>query len=160
MKAPREVPAAEVVRVLDWLEAAHVIYQVNGGWAVDGLVGRQTRPHRDLDVFIDAEREGDLIGWLSSRGYRVVADWRPVRAELAGPEGRVDVHPMRIDASGDGIQDGLSGEVIVHAARDRVLGRIGGRAVVVASAQRLRELREGYTARDVDHHDLGQLDQL
>ena len=35
--------ATEVVQIIAWLEAAGVIYQINGGWGVDGLVGRQTR---------------------------------------------------------------------------------------------------------------------
>lgn len=152
--------AHEVILIVDWLEGADVIYQVNGGWGVDGLVGRQTRPHRDLDVFIDTEHVTGFMSWLYSRGYRLVEDWRPVRVELCGPRGRVDVHPMRIDAAGDGFQQGLGDEVFVHAARDRTVGRIGGQAVVVASKKRLRELREGYVPRAVDHHDLQQLDQL
>ena len=152
--------AHEVILIVDWLEGADVIYQINGGWGVDGLVGRQTRPHRDLDIFIDTMHATDFTSWLYSRGYRMVEDWRPVRVELCGPEGRVDVHPMRIDAAGDGFQQGLRDEVFVHATRDRTVGRIGGQAVVVASEKRLRELREGYVPRAIDHHDLHQLDQL
>lgn len=155
-----EMPAGEVVEIVNWLEAAGVVYQINGGWGVDGLVGRQTRPHRDLDIFVDAEREDDFLAWLFSRGYRIVEDWRPVRSEVASDRGRVDVHPMQIDMAGDGYQKGLSGETYVHAARDRVSGRIGGRPVIVASAARLRELRMGYPARDIDRHDLAQLDEL
>lgn len=30
--------AEEVVRVVDWLDERSVVYQVNGGWAVDALV--------------------------------------------------------------------------------------------------------------------------
>lgn len=155
-----EMPAGEVIELVEWLELAGVVYQINGGWGVDGLVGRQTRPHRDLDVFIDEQHEPAFMGWLASRGYRVIEDWRPVRVELVGVRGRVDVHPMRIDEVGDGIQQGLGDEVYLHAAGDRVEGLIAGRVVVVASAQRLRELRSGYPPRDVDSHDLAQLDQL
>ena len=160
MDAAPDMRGDEVIRIVDWLEGAGVIYQINGGWGVDALVGRQTRPHRDLDVFIDTVHQIDFMSWLYSRGYRVVEDWRPVRVELVGPKGRVDVHPMRIDAAGDGVQQGLGDEVFVHAARDRTSGRIGGHAVVVASAERLRELRDGYVPRAIDHHDIEQLDQL
>lgn len=160
MNGPGEMPAGEVVRIVDWLESAGVIYQVNGGWGVDALVGRQTRPHRDLDIFLDAAREDDFLAWLFSRGCRMVEDWRPVRSEVVCHRGRVDVHPMMIDEAGDGFQKGLSGETYVHAARDRVCGWIGGRPVIVASAARSRELRMGYPARDVDRHDLDQLDNM
>lgn len=98
--------------------------------------------------------------WLTSRGYRVTQDWRPVRVELSSPGGRVDVHPMRMDAAGNGVQEGLDGEVYVHAAEHRVNGHIDGHAVVVASAQRARALRSGYPPREVDLHDLALLDDL
>lgn len=154
------MPADEVVTIVEWLEAANVTYQINGGWGVDGLVGRQTRRHRDLDLIIDEEEVPDFLDWLADRGYRAVEDWLPVRIELASPAGRVDVHPMRIDATGDGVQQGLDHQVYVHAAAERTRGRVGGRTVVVANADRARELRAGYQIRDVDRHDLNQLDQL
>lgn len=160
MRNSAQMAATEVVQIIAWLEAAGVIYQINGGWGVDGLVGRQTRPHHDLDVFIDADHEATLLAWLTSRGYRVTQDWRPVRVELSSPGGRVDVHPMRIDAAGNGVQQGLDGEVYFHAAEHRVFGLIDGQAVVVASAQRARELHSGYPPREVDLHDLALLDDL
>lgn len=160
MRYCAQMAATEVVQIIAWLEAAGVIYQINGGWGVDGLVGRQTRPHQDLDVFIDAHHEANFLTWLTSRGYRVTQDWRPVRVELSSPGGRVDVHPMRMDAGGNGVQEGLDGEVYVHAAEHRVNGHIDGHAVVVASAQRARALRSGYPPREVDLHDLALLDDL
>lgn len=59
-----------------------------------------------------------------------------------------------------GLQEGLDGEVYVHAAEHRVNGHIDGHAVVVASAQRARALRSGYPPREVDLHDLALLDDL
>jgi lincosamide nucleotidyltransferase A/C/D/E len=43
----------DVVRVLDALDASGVEYWLSGGWGVDALAGRQTRPHDDLDIVID-----------------------------------------------------------------------------------------------------------
>lgn len=160
MGAPSQMTASEVVRIAAWLEANGVVYQVNGGWGVDGLVGRQTRPHHDLDVFVDESHEAALLAWLASRSYQITEDWRPVRVELSGPHGRVDVHPMRVDAADDGVQQGLGTEVFVHPSEHRVTGRIDGHDVVVASAERARELRSGYPPRAVDLHDLALLDQL
>ena len=44
MRYCAQMAATEVVQIIAWLEAAGVIYQINGGWGVDGLVGRQTLP--------------------------------------------------------------------------------------------------------------------
>jgi lincosamide nucleotidyltransferase A/C/D/E len=152
--------ANEVLVTIDWLELRGATYQINGGWAVDALIGRQTRPHRDLDVFVDAAVVPDLIGELLRRGYEVAEDWLPVRVELVGDRGRVDVHPMVLGANGDGVQSGLGAGSFVHAAKDRTIGTIGGRTVVVANATRLLELRCGYVLRPEDRHDLLLLEQL
>lgn len=160
VKESSQTTAAEVLQIVAWLDTNEAVYQINGGWGVDGLVGRQTRPHQDLDVFLGEEYASCFMAWLASRGYRVTEDWRPVRVQLSGPRGRVDVHPMRLDEAGNGVQQGLDGEVYVHSARDRVTGAICGRAVVVASAERARELRHGYPPRVVDLHDLALLDEL
>ena len=100
------------------------------------------------------------MAWLGERGYRITEDWSPTRVELAGERGRVDVHPMAIDAHGDGVQRGFGDEVFIHAAEDRTVGTIGGREVVVACAERLRQLRSGYEPRPVDLLDLAVLDRL
>ncbi|WP_156254235.1 nucleotidyltransferase domain-containing protein [Pseudactinotalea terrae] len=160
MEAACYTSAQEVALIVDWLEQAGLTYQVNGGWAVDALAGAQTRAHRDLDVFVDAAAAPRLLAWLGERGYAIVEDWRPIRVELTSATGRVDVHPMVIQRNGDGVQQGPGEQVFVHAAADRVVGTIGGREVVVASAARLRSLRSGYAHREVDLHDLAVLDRL
>lgn len=152
--------AAEVLAVVDWLESRSVVHQINGGWAVDALVGRRTREHRDLDVFVDDRAVDALLVWLLQRGYAVAEDWRPVRVELRGDRGRVDVHPMRILDSGDGLQAGFGDEEFQHPAASRTRGTIEGCPVVVADAARLLELRQGYEPRPEDLHDISLLEDL
>ena len=152
--------ADEVVRVIDWLDEWAVVYQVNGGWAVDALLGSQSRAHGDLDIFADSTKADPLIEWLSGRGYEIVEDWRPIRVELRSDERAVDIHPMELDAAGDGVQRGFGGDTFAHRACDRAVGMIRGRPVVVASAARLMELRSGYELRPEDHHDLNLLRDL
>lgn len=153
--------AAEVVTILEWLEEHGVTYQVNGGWAVDALVGRQTRPHADVDIFLDETALKAACSWLAERGYVSETDWLPARIEMCAGAQRVDLHPMTIDAEGNGLQRGRTGEVIFrHPAAERTTGIIGGHIVIVATATRLRQLRAGYEPRGVDSHDLALLDQI
>jgi hypothetical protein len=42
--------AGAAADVLDALDSAGVFVVVDGGWAIDALVGRQRRPHDDLDL--------------------------------------------------------------------------------------------------------------
>ena len=82
--------ADEVIAVVDWLEQHGAVHVITGGWAVDALVGRATRRHRDLDVIVEAGACDQLSQWLRGRGYQVVVDWLPIRVELrkGGPRRR------------------------------------------------------------------------
>lgn len=154
------MPAEEVLVVVDWLEARGAIHVITGGWAVDALVGRATRPHRDLDVIVEAGACDGLARWLRGRGYEVAADWLPIRIELRRGRCGVDLHPMKVDGRGDGVQAGFGTQVFEHRAADRTRGRIGGRRVVVATAARLMELHRGYEPRPEDLHDIALLRRL
>ncbi len=153
--------AGDVVQVIDRIESVGACYQVNGGWAVDALVGRQTRAHGDLDVFVDADAVDGLINWLCERGYAEEVDDLPARIQLRRDRSRVDVHPMTLDAEQNGTQWDRDGRAIYpHPRAERTTGTIAGRPVVVATPARLRQLRTGYPLRDVDHHDLRLLADL
>jgi len=147
--------------VLAALAAAGCRSWVAGGWGVDALVGRQTRPHRDLDLALDAVRLDAGLTALASLGYAVETDWLPVRVELhrAG-HGWVDVHPVIFDASGAGVQAGFEGEVFRYPSACFTRGWIGGAQVDCLSAERQRRFRQGYQLRAIDHHDLALLADL
>ena len=152
--------ADEVIAVVDWLEQHGAVHVITGGWAVDALVGRATRRHRDLDVIVEAGACDQLSQWLRGRGYQVVVDWLPIRVELRKGGLGVDLHPMDVDERGDGLQAGFGSQVFAHRAADRTLGSISGRSVVVATASRLMELHEGYDPRPEDLHDMALLRRL
>jgi lincosamide nucleotidyltransferase A/C/D/E len=152
--------AEEVLAIVGWLSQRAVVYQINGGWAVDALHASQTRVHRDVDIFLDEDHLAALKAWLQSRGYATVEDWLPTRIELRHERHMVDLHPIVLDAFGNGVQQGLNGELFHHRADARTEGWINGHPVIVATAERLRELRQGYEQRDVDLHDLAILDAL
>ncbi len=153
--------AAEVVAIVDWLEEHGVVHQINGGWAVDALVGLQTRSHRDVDIFLDEGALDAACCWLAERGYVTETDWLPARIEMRCGAQRVDLHPLTLDADGNGLQRGRGGAVIFcHPAVERTIGLIDGRAVIVATEARLRQLHTGYEPREVDFHDVALLDHL
>lgn len=49
----RETGWTELALVIDSLEAEGMPYWLAGGWGVDALVGRRTRPHKDIDIVIE-----------------------------------------------------------------------------------------------------------
>jgi lincosamide nucleotidyltransferase A/C/D/E len=99
-----ETALSEVLEVLAALSALCALgcrFWLEGGRGVDALVGRQTRPHRDVDVDLEARCEEAALAVLAGIGYTVETDWRPNRVELNAPgRGRVDLHPLLVDEDG------------------------------------------------------------
>ena len=151
----------EVFAVLGALEAAGCRFWLEGGWGIDALVGHQTRPHRDVDVDVDAECEDAALAALAQLGYVIETDWRPNRVELAAPgRGWVDVHPLLLAADGSAEQAALDGGVHVFPAAFFTLGSLDGVPVPCVSAEAQRLFHSGYEARAADIHDLDLLDKL
>jgi lincosamide nucleotidyltransferase A/C/D/E len=48
--ASQEMDIQEVVDLLQLFDHDHIIVFVDGGWGVDALLERRTRPHNDLDI--------------------------------------------------------------------------------------------------------------
>ena len=71
--------------IVDLLNEMGIRYWIEGGWGIDVLIGKQTRPHRDIDVDFDADQEELLMQKLIDLGYERIMDQRPVRAELYHP---------------------------------------------------------------------------
>lgn len=151
----------EVLDVLDALDRTDVRHWVAGGWGVDALVGVQTRPHRDLDLAVDADDYDVCMATLENLGYTTETDWLPVRAEVAASGDRwVDVHPVSFDAQGLGIQGDPKGTHFRYPPTAFATGLLGGRTVPCLSADQQELFHTGYELQPKDEHDLRQLDML
>jgi lincosamide nucleotidyltransferase A/C/D/E len=155
------VQAEQVVSLMSVLRDAGIRVWVAGGWAVDILVGHQTRPHGDLDLAVDAGQLPDLMRLLEADGFRLSSDELPSRAELSATDGRVvDLHPVRFSENGSGLQSGAGGPSFRYAPDGFTAGSLDGVLIPCLSAAQQLEFRRGYAHRPVDHHDLALLNHL
>lgn len=152
---------AEVFRVLDALSAAKGRFWLEGGWGIDALVGQQTRPHRDVDIELDADGEEAALAVLAELGYDIETDWRPNRVELSSTGlGYVDLHPLLISQDGSARQAALGGGYHHFPRSYFVEGSLGGRVIPCVSIGAQRLFHSGYELRRSDVHDLALLDLL
>jgi lincosamide nucleotidyltransferase A/C/D/E len=151
--------AEDVLRVLGALRGAGVDVWVGGGWGVDALVGRETRPHRDLDLMHRAEQEPTMVAALAAAGFAQTLDWRPVRFVVARPDGlEIDLHPLVFAPDGSAVQSSLEADrPFRYPARCFVTGCIGGTAVPCLSAEQQAYFHQGYAPKERDQHDMALL---
>ena len=150
--------AAEVLAVIDALAVAGVTVGITGGWGIDALLRRQTRPHGDLDIGLPAESVDAAVDALAALGYVLAVDSRPARLELHGVCGRVDLHPIVWDDAGHGVQTGFDGQVFEYppGSLDAV-GAIANRPVRCGTPQLQWAFHQGYVPGEHDHRDMAAL---
>ena len=151
--------ADDVLAVLAVLRGAGADVWIGGGWGIDALIGRQTRPHRDLDLMHRRSQEPAVVAALAAAGFVETLDWRPVRFAVTDPQGReVDLHPLVFAADGSAEQASPGPEhPFRYPASCFVTGTILGSVVPCLSAEQQVCFHQGYEPSDHDRHDMAQL---
>ena len=151
----------DAVSVLDALTANGVDVCVGGGWAVDALLGEQTREHSDLDVWIPSTSFERAVAVFAGYGIDRLYPWgdeRPWNFVLHdGEHRRVDLHLFETLASGElhygGVESGENFPADALAGN----GLIGVSAVRCEAPQWSVLWHTGYPPRPEDHHDVPRL---
>lgn len=161
----RRLCADDAVALCGLLEEQGIGFWVMGGWGVDALLHRETRPHKDLDVLVLL---GDLPGlrrlldehgftqkvvWEESRWVGTAGDQWPTAFVAADARGReLDVHLIDI---------GPDGSIIQHYDApwpfpDSIAGRgsIAGTEVPCVSRATQLAMHAGYSLPEVHLRDL------
>jgi lincosamide nucleotidyltransferase A/C/D/E len=103
----RVTSAADVIALLALTDELGIQIWMEGGWAVDANLGRETRRHADVDIVVELSDLDRLVAALGVKGYVPVPrdDTRPENFVLGDRHGReVDFHVIEFDpVSGDGI---------------------------------------------------------
>jgi lincosamide nucleotidyltransferase A/C/D/E len=135
----------QLLTVLGAVRTVGCRFWLEGGWGVDALVGRQTRPHRDVDIDIDGVFESEVLAALNGLGYTIETDWRPNRVELAASgRGWVDVHPLVVDELGNARQAALGGGWHEFPRWFFTVGRLGDVPVRCFTVEAQRLFHTGY----------------
>lgn len=152
--------SSDVIELYSMVESLGVEIWIDGGWCVDALLGKQTRPHKDLDIAIQTKDVSKLRDFLGLQGYRNVKveearDWNFV---LGDEHGRaIDVHVIDIDDRGDGIHGPKENGEKYPAASLTGTGVIDGLNVRCISAEWTVKFHAGYELKEKDFRDVSAL---
>lgn len=130
---------------------------LDGGWAVDALVGEQTRPHEDLDLLVSSSDVAVLRHALAGVGFQPQPGGREANFVLVDRLGRqVDVHVITLDANGHGtypMEDGSTWIFTSESLAGR--GTVNGIQVrCLSPEEQVRCRNQGYKPREKDLADL------
>jgi hypothetical protein len=148
---------------------AGVACWLRGGWALDFLLGRVTRPHGDIDFFVWEEDANAFARLLGQRGFE----------DVPGPPPKQQLNFLK---AGEELHVGLvrrepSGEVVVAGGPHEGapwprgmlgddVGRIGSVNCRIVSPEAQLEVKErweewtGRPARDYDARDIALLREI
>ncbi len=147
---------SDVVALLNALADAGVTAWLDGGWAVDALLGEQTRPHDDVDLVVDKEHLAAATSLLETEGYTVLRDDLPSAVAYRHPDGReVDLHPVTRTPDGGGDQAQPDGSTWHYGPP--TTGSIDGHEVPTGDLDTQLRAHVGYPLRDKDRADLAAL---
>ena len=154
--------ADDVLLILDRLDRAGLVVWLDGGWGVDALLGRHSRPHVDLDLVIARDDLAAARAALNGLGFRhdlTAVPGLPARLVLADADGRpLDLHPVVFDRHGNGWQELDAGGWGVYPAEGLTgVGTVGGRQVRCLTPELQVRHHLGYPLGATDRHDLALL---
>jgi lincosamide nucleotidyltransferase A/C/D/E len=148
---------SDVLELCDLMSTHGIIFWLDGGWAVDGLLGKQTRPHADVDIVIREMDTQFLRQLLESRGYSDVersdtCPWNFVMGDKTGRE--VDFHVIVLDPMGNG-QYGPKEKGVIFPA-EALTGKaiIDQKLMPCISPQALVKFHTGYEPDENDFEDV------
>lgn len=155
------MPAESATWLLAALGREGVDACVDGGWAVDALLGEQTREHSDLDLWVPAASLHEVFRALVPLGIDRVLPWpgdRPWNFVLHdGLSLRVDLHLYEPLPGGDLHYGSVTSPYVVPGVALSGRGRIAGIDVRCVDAEWSVRWHGGYPPRPTDRHDVALL---
>jgi len=152
-----EMTVGDIIEIVQLFEINQIELHLDGGWGVDALLGKQTRPHADLDIAVQHKDVPYIRSLLEAQGFREIPrdDSWECNFVLEDDRGhQVDVHSCTFDSAGNNIYgvaypfDSLTGT-----------GSINGHPVKCISPEWLVKFHTGYPRDENDYHDVKLLCQ-
>lgn len=97
--------SADVINLYKLFERENIKVWLDGGWGVDALLQKETRPHGDLDIVIQKKDVPKMLEILKTRSYKQIKleEARPHNFVLGDGTKEIDVHVIELDEEANGI---------------------------------------------------------
>ena len=149
-ESKQEISSRDVVNLYVDLENLGVKIWIDGGWGVDALLGKQTRPHKDLDVAVNQEDIPELLKYLEQKGFQEIRHDSEHNVVFEDNTGKViDYHAFITDNTGH-----IIGGVAYPDESLTGTGIIGDQSVGCISPEYVVKFHSGYELKEKDFQDV------
>ena len=153
-----EMSAGTAAELYALIDRAQIPIWIDGGWAVDALLGEQTRPHEDLDIVVQTSDLPEILKLYASAGIVAAGEdyalpWNFLLRDDSSIQ--VDIHAIWFTKTGIPMYGPTDKAVEYPDLSGR--GAIAGLPVKCSTAQSIVEGRTGFTLRERDVHDVALL---
>lgn len=149
--------AEDVMRIYSDMEQAGVTLWLDGGWGVDALLEKQTRPHKDIDIVIQKKDVPSMFEYLRGKGYWQVerGDSNEYNFIMGNQQAQfVDFHVIELDDVGNGIYGPKESGVMYAASALSGFGKIKNLPVKCISPEWVVKFHSGYKLQEKDFKDV------
>ncbi len=166
------VNGEDVVSLCKLFSGRGIQIWLTGGWGIDALLGENTRPHKDLDIFTLVDDVVRMNQLLAEHGYQQKTLWSEnlstvdsegnrietgyVLADQNGHE--LDVHAFRLNPQGNAVPAWQVDPGFIFTPQDLSgTGMVNGYPVRCQSAENQMVCHRGYPLPDYQWGDLDRL---
>ncbi len=149
-----------VVELYTAFEKMGITIWIDGGWGVDALLEKQSRPHGDLDLVIQEKDLPILLTFLQHKGCSRIqrSDETAWNFVLGDTEAKfIDLHVINLDEQGNGSYGPVENGVAYQAEALTGQGKIRELPVRCISPKWMVKFHTGYELRSSDYHDVKAL---
>lgn len=143
----------DACEILSLTEKHGIMVFLDGGWGVDALIGRETRVHNDIDLFVEGTEYDRFIDILKTRGFSEVVEEYTTENHTVWKDDKdriVDLHQFTYGQNDTIYYEGELFPKAVFSGR----GRIGDIAVNCIEPQSQVMFHLGYEHDENDIHDV------
>lgn len=144
------ITSADVVDLYNKLDNWGIKIWIDGGWGVDALLEKQTRPHGDLDIALQQKDVQKAREFLEAQGYKEIKrdnEWNFVMGDDKGHQ--IDFHAFIFDGKGIVIEGIKYPEGSLTGT-----GKINDTVVRCISPEHIVKFHTGYKLRESDYEDV------
>lgn len=148
--------AHDVIDLYRDLDQAGIVIWIDGGWAIDAVLGRETRAHNDLDIAVEDRAVSALRQRLAHSGFRDTprpndSKWSFVLSDEA--DRHIDVHVVALDEH-EGVHGAPVDGIPYPAGSLTGEGVIADVTVRCVRADFLLQFKTSYPPRPIDRADV------